>query len=415
MFSPESDGIGLKIHAGGVVGAVPLRTPDSRRVNGGIVVRPRLGWKGIGPLLARIGWSAHPRILDLPLVPGSTREVPPWVLAGPALQRLAALVNDLSSGFQVIERVPASPRGQLLWGTYLTRYAAQGAFHRLPCRYPDLGPNETLRSYLRWGIETLRSELAPHATDDGIARGLWDLAESLLVSLRDTPARRPDRRALEGLARSEGLPSQVLANGLTALGWIADGRGLAGRSESDGLAWALVMHELFERWVEHLVRCWTHRVGAQVLTGRTLQTAVPIRWQGRGRGSLTNLVPDLVVRRGEQVMVFDAKYKDHLEELEESQWTSLAEEVRAQHRQDIHQVLAYAGLFEARQITAALVYPMRAAVWERLNPSGRTLIRAELSSGGREVCLALAGVPMQADPVLRLEGVTAAFDALLAP
>lgn len=52
------------------VGAVPLRSPDTRKVAGGVVVRPRFGWNGIGPLLQQIGWVASPQVLEMPLVPG---------------------------------------------------------------------------------------------------------------------------------------------------------------------------------------------------------------------------------------------------------------------------------------------------------------------------------------------------------
>ncbi|MDA8219129.1 MAG: hypothetical protein M0Z94_16105 [Dehalococcoidales bacterium] len=74
---PGVSEIGLELRPGGVVGAVPLRAPDTRRVAGAIVVRPRFGWGGIGQVLREIGWSASPTLLEMPLVPGAAREVPP--------------------------------------------------------------------------------------------------------------------------------------------------------------------------------------------------------------------------------------------------------------------------------------------------------------------------------------------------
>ncbi len=55
------------------------------------------------------------------------------------------------------------------------------------------------------------------------------------------------------------------------------------------------MHELFERWVEHLVRLWAHGFGGQVRSGRTCETLIPIHWQRSTAHSLRSLVPDLVV------------------------------------------------------------------------------------------------------------------------
>jgi hypothetical protein len=188
ILSAIDDTIRLSVRPGGVVGAVPFRAPDSRKVVGGIVVRPRYGWEGIGPVLTHIGWAAHPKILDMPLVPGSAREIPAWVLAGPALQRLGALAKSLTNGFRAVEGVPASPRGQILWHRYVTAHAARGAFHQVPCRYPEIGPDLVLKSYLRWGIESVQRALTPHSAGDVIARQLRDLAEELLLELQDVPA-----------------------------------------------------------------------------------------------------------------------------------------------------------------------------------------------------------------------------------
>lgn len=90
----DSDRISLQLRPRGTIGAVPLRSPTTRKIIGGIVVRPRFGWNEIGPLLHQIGWTASPQLLELPLVPGAAKEVPPWVLAGPILQRLRELLVD---------------------------------------------------------------------------------------------------------------------------------------------------------------------------------------------------------------------------------------------------------------------------------------------------------------------------------
>ena len=84
-FVPGKGEIALKLTPGGTVGAVPLFAPDTRKTSGGLVIKPRFGWSGIGRILHRIGWGATPDLLPFPLVPGSAREVPPWVIvtAGP--------------------------------------------------------------------------------------------------------------------------------------------------------------------------------------------------------------------------------------------------------------------------------------------------------------------------------------------
>src|SRR5262245_48225366 len=91
-FDSTTRGPQLKLYPNGSVGAIPLRSPTSGHVVAGFIVRPRFGWSGVGSILSHIGWQASPDVLSLPLVPGSGREVPPWVLAGPVLVRLKALL-----------------------------------------------------------------------------------------------------------------------------------------------------------------------------------------------------------------------------------------------------------------------------------------------------------------------------------
>lgn len=389
-----SDSVNLRLRPGGTVGAVPVRAPDTRKVAAGLVVRPRFGWDGIGPLLERVGWAAQPQILEMPLVPGSASEVPPWVLAGPILGRLSTLLRELRRGFRLQEAVREAPRGQILWQRYVDDQIIRGAFHRIPCRFSDLAADTLLRSHIRWGVETVLRALEPFYVMDAVARRLGQSAQELLFDLRDTRACAPDRRTLGLLLRGVGLPSETLSKGLEALGWIVDERGLAGRSESDGLAWALPMHLLFERWVEYIVRTWATGFGGEVRSGYANQTAVPVRWKGPAHSSITSLIPDLVVRHANGVCVIDAKYKGHFQELDESRWMALAEELRAEHRHDVHQVLAYAALFDAREVTSVLVYPMHARTWSRLAAYGTTLVTGVLTTGGRTVTLALAGIPM---------------------
>lgn len=386
--------ISLQLCPGGTIGAVPLRSPTTHKIIGGVVVQPRFGWNDIGPLLSQIGWTAAPRMLELPMVPGAAREVPPWVLAGPILQRFQRLLDETTRGFQWKEEVRESPRGQILWNRYAQQLSS-GIFHRLPCRFPELGPDVLLRGMLRWGIQKIQRSLEAWASVDPIARQLIELALHLLRQLSDVQPIAPSRSDVQRLLLSAGLPPVVLRRGLEALGWIVDDRGLAGTAETDGLAWCLPMFELFERWVEHLVRLWAHGFGGQVTSGRNHETIVPIRWDRNGTRSLTSLVPDLVVERAEHIWIIDAKYKGHFEELDEHRWAELSDNLQAEHRHDVHQALAYAATRGNPNITTILAYPMQLPTWQRLADRNRTVTTATISAGSREVRVALLGVPIQ--------------------
>lgn len=391
----DSEQVNLYLKPGRVVGAVPLRSPASRQIAGGLVIRPRFGWSGIGPVLNEIGWTASPHLLDMPLVPGAANEVPPWVLAGPILKRFRCLLNELARGFRLNEEVRQIPRGQIVWSRYVNEQLSRGAFHQIPCRFPELGPDLQLRGMLRWGLETIHRSLVLWINIDAVARGLAEKTQELLQTLEDVKASVPSRAMLNHFMLTNGPTAESLKLGLQALGWLADERGLAGTAENDGLAWCLPMHELFERWVEHLVRQWAHGFGGNVRTGRTRETLTPIRWERTAMRSLQSLVPDLTVQTRNRMWIFDAKYKGHFEELDYHRWTELADEIQSEHRHDIHQALAYAATSDAEQTTTVLVYPMHLPTWERLAAAGRSVTVANVTGVGRHLQVALAGIPVQ--------------------
>jgi 5-methylcytosine-specific restriction endonuclease McrBC regulatory subunit McrC len=181
--------------------------------------------------------------------------------------------------------------------------------------------------------------------------------------------------------------------GLQALGWVADERGLGGGQEMDGLSWQLPLEILWERYVEAQVRGEVRREGGELMLGRLGQTVFPLQWSTNTARSMTHLVPDIVVRKGRAVRVVDAKYKAHFAELDEQAWVKLTDEVRESHRADVHQVLAYASLYEADDVTATLVYPLRRTTWEALREQRRDRATAELFHGSRRVRLELVGLP----------------------
>jgi 5-methylcytosine-specific restriction endonuclease McrBC regulatory subunit McrC len=412
IFTPRPERVDLTLRPSGVVGAIPLQSPDSHKVTGGVVVRPRFGWNDIGPLLNAIGWSAAPQLLKYPLIPGSAREIPPWVLAGPIIQRIAALLDQLTRGFRLEEQIRQTPRGRIIWRKYAEQQMPRGQYHQLPCQFPELGPDWLMRSYLRWGLEQERASLTGWATVDLIARRLLEFADQLLSHLWDVPSRVPDHNTLDRLGTLMGAPMLTLKQGLEAISWILDERGLAGLSELDGLSWRLPMSELFERWVETIVRKWAHGFGGTISTAREGNARFPIHWERPGTGSLRDLAPDFVVQAGDSTYIFDAKYKGHFEELDDQRWRELSEDLKSEHRHDLHQALAYATLFDTPRVVTSLVYPLFPSTWEALASRNQVVTRAKLATHARQIETTLIGLPLQMKPGQSLFELVQPFDVL---
>jgi hypothetical protein len=386
-------GVRLRLVPGGRAGAIPLRSAQTGHVVAGLIVEPRFGWAGVGSVLSQTGWAAAPNFLEGPLVPGSGREVPPWVLAGPVLARLAELLNALRRGYHTREDVLRQPRGHILWPRYISESLARGRWAELPCRYPELAIDPILRRMTRWGLERVRTDLASVGGRDPVARLLIAAVDDLLFRVRDVLPLIPRRSDLERVAMNDGLVGTALRRGLDALGWISEERGLGGGREMDGLAWNLPLSDLWEHYVEALVRREASIVGGSVRVGRKRETVFPIEWSDPSHRSLGHLVPDIVVFHARSVHVIDAKYKAHLAELDEQGWQRFTDDARESHRADIHQVLAYASLYSADEVSASLVYPLRRSTFEALARRGRDRSVAHLLHGSRRVRLELRGLP----------------------
>jgi 5-methylcytosine-specific restriction endonuclease McrBC regulatory subunit McrC len=124
-------------------------------------------------------------------------------------------------------------------------------------------------------------------------------------------------------------------------------------------------------------------------------------------------VPDLVVEQGPRVWIIDAKYKGHFEELDDHRWAELGEELQSEHRHDVHQALAYAATRDTAQITTVLAYPMRLTTWQRLADRNRKITTATITTGSREVRLALVGVPIQTMVTVSARELIQPWEALL--
>src|SRR5262249_5893832 len=191
------------------------------------------------------------------------------------------------------------------------------------------------------------------------------------------PPLAPSRAQLDHLASGDRVMEISLRRGLEALGWIVDERGLGGGREMDGLAWAAALDSLWERYVEAAVRLQATRCGGPVRVGRSRETLVPLDWSDPSHRSMGHLLPDIVVTYRDRIDVVDAKYKAHLAELDEQGWRAFTEDAREAHRADVHQILAYASLFEAPEVRAILVYPLRERTWRILRDRNRDVSVAE--------------------------------------
>ena len=386
----------IEIESGNSVGAVPLLSPLTARPDFGMVVRPRFPWSGIGPMLAEMGWLISPTPLRLPLLKRSERRVPVWVLSFMVLSRLKALLDRLERRFEMTEDLVKAPKGHVDWAQYANRHMARGAFLSVPCTFPELRDDSQLKGAIRFAVDKQVRALETQREQGAFIHRLMAFAESLLARLRSVPARRPQPREVDLWLRRP-IRSDSLLEGLQAIDWTVEDRGLAGLSDLEGIPWTMPMEQFFEAWVETVLRSVARRTGAVLKAGRRRETVSPLSWEPPYLGSQRSLVPDLMLEYEGLTVIVDAKYKRHWEELQDGGWHRQADDLREQHRDDLMQVLAYANLASTRDVVCCLVYPCSLSTWDSLSRRERLFHLAELPNRNRRVHLWLTAVPMSAN------------------
>ncbi|MBM3794680.1 MAG: hypothetical protein FJW31_11545 [Acidobacteria bacterium] len=386
--------VDLLLHAGNSVGAVPLASPSSARPDYGLIVRPRFPWAGIGPMLATMGWRVTPTPLRLPLLLRSERRVPPWVLSATVLLRLEALLNSLDRRFEMVSENRSTPKGQVDWAHYATRSLAHAQPLAVPCSFPDLRDDRQMRGAIRSALEKQSQSSSTQVAHGAVVHRLIEWASGLLRLVGPVPALPPSAARLQAWLQRP-LRSTAFLDGLQAIEWTVDDRGLAGLSDLDGLPWAMPMDKFFEAWVETVAYAVARQTGGLLRTGRQGHTERALNWQPRFLGSQRLLIPDVCLEWGDfTVLIIDAKYKRHFEEFSERGWRAAEDELRERHRQDLLQVLAYANLCKTLRVAACLVYPCAVETWRPLVARGGALHRATIPAAGCAISVWLTAMPM---------------------
>jgi hypothetical protein len=398
----DGNNVDIVIKAGTRIGAVPLLSPTSGRPDYGVIIKPRFGWQGIGSMLNRMGWKVLPSTLKLPLLPRSDRKIPPWVLSTTVLFRIKELLDTMERRFDYTESDLRAPRGSVKWTRYMTSCMTAARFLDVPCRYPDLRDDREFKSAIHFTLRKQIASLESQRSAGAFVLVLINLCQSLLERVYSFEPKQPSPSTINAWYRGP-FRSGVFRDGLQAMEWTIDNRGLAGLGDLQGLPWIMSMEEFFEAWVETIAEALTRRIGGVLRAGRKRETISPLIWDPPYTSTQKYLLPDLILDRfsahenEKETIIFDAKYKGHWEDLNFEQWGRLDEDLRERHRADLLQVLAYSTLSEAKRIVSCLVYPCKKQNWERMKSRGKLYHRASLNAGRRDVSLVLTAIPMDTD------------------
>jgi hypothetical protein len=387
--------VSLLISAGDSIGAIPLCSPSTARPDYGLVVQPRFPWAGIGPMLGEMGWRVTPTPLRLPLLHRSERRVPLWVLSSMVLVRLKALLDCLDRKFAIVSETLNAPRGRVDWESYATKSVPRANLLSIPCEFADLRIDPLLLGAIRYTLERQIRALDSQRQHGAFIHRLIEFGQGLLRNVQSVPAYLPSQSLIDSWT-SRPLRAEHLVNGLQAIEWTLEGRGLRGLSDLQGIPWTMPMDQFFEAWVETVFGVVALQTNGLIKVARKRETTQPIAWEPPYLGSQKSLVPDIWIEWESLTLIVDAKYKRHWEEMQRIPWRDADDRFREDHRSDLLQVLAYANLARTPRVIVCLMYPCSPTNWVSLNERGRVTHKAEISIGARSIHIWLTAVPMAA-------------------
>jgi hypothetical protein len=119
---------------------------------------------------------------------------------------------------------------------------------------------------------------------------------------------------------------------------------------SENRAWSVDFSMLFERYIQYIFKLVASQIGGQSYDNNKFAISGAHRnW------TLSYIEPDILIRKGNRVIVADAKYKMHLNNL----YAESVHSLKDTFRHDFHQVLAYSSFEKEANKTAMIVYPCK--------------------------------------------------------
>ena len=117
------------------------------------------------------------------------------------------------------------------------------------------------------------------------------------------------------------------------------------------IAWRVDFTDIFEKYIQYIFRIVSLRLGWSSKNNPKYNNY----FEHRPSWSLRYLEPDLVLSKGENSVTIDAKYKAHYYNMDSS-----SDNLKFEHRNDLHQITAYCAFQINQKKIGFLCYPASA-------------------------------------------------------
>ena len=325
------------------IGAIPLRSPVNGIQIGDFIVKPRFtsindDLFSYGKLITLLESMITPDFRDsLPLKSGNAIRPPLYIQSSRFIQTFfSALRSHEWLKFQNRLNMSTEPKSEINWKKYIDKESDPNLKLIFPCRENFLSQYHKEFFEIVFSYFLARNEIVKPETPIQIQIQLEQQIRSLDLKLAGYPKIETNHIQIH---QFDFPIIKLLKEQANAL--------LVGNSK-EITAWRIDLAILFEKYVQYIFSlvCQETQI-KQINNHHILRTGSNLPdW------SLKHLEPDLILINDRYTIVVDAKYKSHFYNMRQN-----TEFLSDEHREDLHQILAYGSFINTREKILILCYP----------------------------------------------------------
>lgn len=334
--------VSLSFKSDRFIGAIPLRSPDTGKQIGDFVVKPRY-------TSATDQFSEYVELVDLlksemlpefkqsiPLLSQNNMRPPLYLEAIKFVNLFQKAIKVKWSKFQTTKRIYRYPKSQVNWKKYIEKQFDPEKRLLFPCNDNILSKFHNDFFELKYVYSIARGEITSFRTPLNIKSQYHEVLTYLDNALYDFPEKQANDLKIH-------LSDPILIKRLKE-----QGNKILKRNFKEIPSWRIDFSLLFEKYVQFIFNQISLEIGAIQLNNYKIRRSSHFSplW------SLNYLEPDIMLMKNNLDIVIDAKYKSHLFNLK-----STTEQLKEEHRKDVHQLLAYTAFTKNKNKVGVLCYP----------------------------------------------------------
>lgn len=318
------------------VGCAPLYSPVNGKVCASIIVRGNMN-EDISEILPLIEGDIDVDFSDKLVLPfKSTLKPPLYFECAKYLDQYIKAQRLHWRKFVSEVRIEHEPASSTQWAKYAAKSYDPGETFKYPNKKNILSVNhqewQELNYVLKICLDELCSPDTPRVSKQAYRTKVEDLRRK--TDFRDIT--KPIELKIHSADPKEIKELKIIGNRVIS------------SVTSEYRAWSLDFSRLFECYVQYVFSQLAKMIGARTLSNSRFAISGSYREWG-----LAYLEPDIIITKGDKMIVADAKYKMHMYNLKAGKADALKESFRS----DLHQVLAYSSFERDNEKTAILAYP----------------------------------------------------------